>query len=1288
MSTKVIADQAALLDATGVAPERSRSGSASLLQSLLMPLASLKLTVFLLIASVFVTWLATMEQTRVDFWAVKQKHFPELFVFTPFQILFPPAWFPNLQNIPEQAGFYVPSGFLLIVAMLVNLTAAHVLRIRVQARGVQLILGLVVAAISALVTWLVIFNGQNPNGFQAEPPVSYRTMWILMQALLGALAIGLCVTAAIQPREKRAERLIAGALGGLLLATVAFVWSVGERAFIGESAMRILWQLLQATVAGLAVLAGTQLLFRRKGGIVLVHIGIAMLMINELYVTMTNVEQRMAIAEGETVSHAVDIRSAELIVADTADPTAVQLTTLPVSLWSNGQRISDPRLPFDLRCVRFEPNTEISAVSGGPNPASKGLGQRFEIQPKRVTAGTDSRQVADMAGAYIQLLDKQSGADLGTYLVSQILYEEGFFDEVEAAGKKYTLGLRFRHYYKPYEIKLLDAVQENYVGTSTPRHFESKFLMSDQSRGIDSLEKRVFMNNPMRYGDETFYQASMDQLPSGREYTVLQIVKNRGWMIPYVACMFVVVGLLAQFGSVLLGYLDKRAAARAALPASDLSQSLQGKPARDGSTVMPIPNVGWGIPLVCLGLALGYVGYSANKAAREKVIKNKMSLDRFGTIPIVYKGRIQPIDSLARNTARQMGNRETVALPGGTRVPAIQWFADLVFDPNSDSKYQIIRIEDQEILNLLGLSAREGLKYSLAEINASRDKLEKLLGEIGQRSVEKRTPFDKRVVELSEKLNQLKVLRDAMSDPSANPEQDPFQRLINSSMATKLDLPLAVRTADSKLPWTSIRAAFDVKWLQDLANEHMCGDTDSLAQVMLEEYWLKPQIISRLVQDPDLREMLKAQSAETDPATLRKQIEARWDQFPKQIYAAYAREIEAETERGLGLKPGEFVAKYRAMVKEFVAQNGGESLLQRALPEMAEDLTGLQQAYVGGDSEQFNSIVTRQLARMKELETPSGNWRGVKAELFYNRFSPFYLAMILYLFAFLLTVISWAGKGESFRRAALSVNGLALGVQIVGIILRIVVSGRPPITNLYGSFLVIPAFGVILLMLVERFTRLGIGNLLASLTSFVSLLWAWTISIPDGDTFAVLVAVLDTQFWLSTHVICISFGYAATMVAGFLGMVWLADAVVLKRLSQPSRKTLSDLIYGITCFALLLSFFGTVLGGLWADDSWGRFWGWDPKENGALMIVLWNAAILHARWAGIARQHGIAALAVLGCAVTIWSWEGVNQLGIGMHSYGFSEGRLFWVAVFAAGVTAFAGLSYLPRLLRGSGSPA
>ena len=190
MSINAIADQANTLDATSAISGSERNRWGSLLGTILSPLASLKLTVFLLVAATFVTWLATMEQTRVDFWTVKQRHFPELFVFIPFQILFPPAWFPNLQNIPEQAGFYVPSGFLLIVAMLVNLTAAHVLRIRIQARGQTLLWGLLVAAIGAVVTWMVIFNGQNPNGFQAEPPFSYRTMWVVMQLLLLVRLIG------------------------------------------------------------------------------------------------------------------------------------------------------------------------------------------------------------------------------------------------------------------------------------------------------------------------------------------------------------------------------------------------------------------------------------------------------------------------------------------------------------------------------------------------------------------------------------------------------------------------------------------------------------------------------------------------------------------------------------------------------------------------------------------------------------------------------------------------------------------------------------------------------------------------------------------------------------------------------------------------------------------------------------------------------------------------------------------------------------------------------------------
>jgi hypothetical protein len=97
---------------------------------------------------------------------------------------------------------------------------------------------------------------------------------------------------------------------------------------------------------------------------------------------------------------------------------------------------------------------------------------------------------------------------------------------------------------------------------------------------------------------------------------------------------------------------------------------------------------------------------------------------------------------------------------------------------------------------------------------------------------------------------------------------------------------------------------------------------------------------------------------------------------------------------------------------------------------------------------------------------------------------------------------------------------------------------------------------------------------------------------------------------------------------------------------------------------MFFSFFGTVLGGLWADDSWGRFWGWDPKENGALIIVLWNALLLHARWDKLVADRGLALLAIGGNVVTAWSWFGVNELGIGLHSYGFTDGVLFALGTF------------------------
>ncbi len=126
-------------------------------------------------------------------------------------------------------------------------------------------------------------------------------------------------------------------------------------------------------------------------------------------------------------------------------------------------------------------------------------------------------------------------------------------------------------------------------------------------------------------------------------------------------------------------------------------------------------------------------------------------------------------------------------------------------------------------------------------------------------------------------------------------------------------------------------------------------------------------------------------------------------------------------------------------------------------------------------------------------------------------------------------------------------------------------------------------------------------------------------------------------------------------------------------------RALAKMVYGIVCFATLFSFVGTVLGGIWADQSWGRFWGWDPKENGALLIVLWNAIILHARWGGMVRERGLMNMAVFGNIVTSWSWFGVNMLGIGLHSYGFMDAAFQWLRAFVVLQLFIIALGLLPK---------
>ena len=177
----------------------------------------------------------------------------------------------------------------------------------------------------------------------------------------------------------------------------------------------------------------------------------------------------------------------------------------------------------------------------------------------------------------------------------------------------------------------------------------------------------------------------------------------------------------------------------------------------------------------------------------------------------------------------------------------------------------------------------------------------------------------------------------------------------------------------------------------------------------------------------------------------------------------------------------------------------------------------------------------------------------------------------------------------------------------------------------------------------------------------------------DGDTMGPLVAVLDSNFWLSTHVTTIIIGYAGCCAAGVLGHVYLF--VEYFRGDTPEDKKRSRMLYGaiigVLGFGLIFSVLGTILGGIWADYSWGRFWGWDPKENGALLIVLWTAMLFHMRIGGMIRQRGMAIGAALGIIVVMLAWFGVNLLNTGLHSYGFTEGAATVLFLYVAGQILF-----------------
>ena len=237
---------------------------------------------------------------------------------------------------------------------------------------------------------------------------------------------------------------------------------------------------------------------------------------------------------------------------------------------------------------------------------------------------------------------------------------------------------------------------------------------------------------------------------------------------------------------------------------------------------------------------------------------------------------------------------------------------------------------------------------------------------------------------------------------------------------------------------------------------------------------------------------------------------------------------------------------------------------------------------------------------------------------------------------------------------------------------------RPPVATLYESIIFVGGI-VALLSLLYEWRRKNTLGLIAGSAAAASLHFIANGYAADGDTMGMLAAVLNSNFWLATHVVVITTGYGCSIVAGILGHVYLLKSIFGKQDLQ-TQTELSDLsknMVGASLIALFFCLFGTILGGIWADQSWGRFWGWDPKENGALLIVLWLLMLVHGKISGDLKAFGFAAGLVLTNAIVAIAWFGVNLLNVGLHSYGFTENVALNLFIFVGVEMVLAAVGYI-----------
>lgn len=717
-----------------------------------------------------------------------------------------------------------------------------------------------------------------------------------------------------------------------------------------------------------------------------------------------------------------------------------------------------------------------------------------------------------------------SAEDNGTY----ILFEDGPTTKLAGYELAYTKQTRPL----PFAITLQDFVKTTYPGTDTAKDYHSDVIIKD---GSLSWPARIAMNAPLRYRGYTFYQSSFMQTQDGKEISVLAVTQNHGQFLPYIGTGIMAIGLL-------LHLLMRQ---RAALVLLLMLLPLQAM-ADDG----------------------------------------KLDLSDFAQLPIAGSGRIQPLETFARN--------QLMALKGSDDG-ALSWLAATIFDPASAPDQRCFKVDNKHVQAMLGLELRADKTYTLAELAPGLGKTAETAEELAKRDTNSLSADETALLTLH-----THVLA--------------YSQMIQS-LSLLLPMPVAVP--------------------QELRG-HASGNS------YLDAVRVEPEALEKVRHFID----------HATPANLTEK---------QQELAAFVMAMQKLREGGnsnqmLRVIPTSWSADW--MSPWAVLLSGQSSPQTGALLKSWQQLAD---AYRNGDEDDFSDISAHLLTQTLAQQPEANLENRLGAELLYYQLHPYLVAA-----AFMLAAIVLCRRKAGWW--ALLAGSVVLTAAIAT---RIYILQRPPVGTLYESALFVALIMAVVTLIATR-RSLAAPFIAAGGATAAALITAAPLLASNGETLGVLSAVLNTNLWLTVHVLCITSGYGACLATALL-----AHALLVK-----DNEKLQPLMHRLSLAALLLTATGTLLGGVWADQSWGRFWGWDPKENGALIIVLWLLWLLHGRMGNLlsktAFTAGMAALAV----VVAQAWFGVNLLSVGLHSYGFITGIATALFAFTAiDLSVIAGLWLRQRRL-------